>query len=133
MRTAAAVPWMVAWAALAAACTPVHEYRRIVMGAECRILVAADEATADRAAEAAFARLAEVEQALSDWMAGSEVRRLPMRAGEFTTVSADLAAAIAASLAWSERTDGAVDATLGALTGAWRAARRAGTPLDPAE
>ena len=36
-------------AALGAACTPVHEYRRIVMGAECRILVAADEATADRA------------------------------------------------------------------------------------
>jgi thiamine biosynthesis lipoprotein len=103
------------------------------MGAECRILVAADEATADRAAEAAFARLAEVEQALSDWMAGSEVRRLPQRAGEFTTVSPDLAAAIASSLAWSERTDGAFDATLGALTGAWRAARRAGTPLDPAE
>ncbi|MBU3683129.1 MAG: FAD:protein FMN transferase [Phycisphaerales bacterium] len=132
-RTAAAVPWLAAWTALAAACTPVHEYRRIVMGAECRVVVAADEQTADRAAEAAFARLAEVEQALSDWMAGSEVRRLPVRAGEQSAVSADLAAAIAASLAWSERTDGAFDATLGALTGAWRAARRAGTPLDPAE
>ena len=67
-------------AALAAGCTPVHEYRRVVMGAECRILVAADEATADRAAEAAFRRLAEVEQALSDWMAASEVRQLPVRA-----------------------------------------------------
>jgi thiamine biosynthesis lipoprotein len=66
-------------------------------------------------------------------MAASEVRRLPVRAGEQAAVSADLAAAIAASLAWSERTDGAFDATLGALTGAWRAARRAGTPLDPAE
>lgn len=136
-RTAGAVPRLVAclvpWAALAAACTPVHEYRRIVMGAECRILVAADEPTADRAAEAAFARLAEVEQALSDWMAASEVRRLPVRAGERVTVSADLAAAIGASLAWSERTDGAFDATLGALTGAWRAARRTGTPLEPAE
>jgi len=129
VRTAAAV----LCAALAAACTPVHEYRRIVMGAECRILVAADEPAADRAAEAAFERLAEVEQALSDWMAASEVRRLPVRAGERVMVSPDLAAAIAASLAWSERTDGAFDATLGALTGRWRAARRAGTPLDPAE
>ncbi len=120
-------------AALAAGCTPVHEYRRVVMGAECRILVAADEATADRAAEAAFRRLAEVEQALSDWMAAGEVRQLPVRAGESATVGPDLAAAIAASRAWSERTDGAFDATLGALTGAWRAARQAGTPLDPAE
>ena len=81
MGAAAAVPWLAASMALTAACTPVHEYRRIVMGAECRILVAADEPTADRAAEAAFARLAEVEEALSDWMAGSEVRRLPVRAG----------------------------------------------------
>ena len=133
MGAAAAVPWLAASMALTAACTQVHEYRRIVMGAECRILVAADEQTADRAAEAAFARLAEVEEALSDWMAGSEVRRLPVRAGEQAAVSADLAAAIAASLAWSERTDGAFDATLGALTGAWREARRAGTPLDAAE
>ena len=119
--------------ATAVGCAPVHEYRRIVMGAECRILIAADEATADRAADAAFRRLAEVEHALSDWMAASEVRQLPARAGESATVSADLAAAITASLSWSARTGGAFDATLGALTGAWRAARRSGTPLDPAE
>ena len=50
--------------ALAAACTPVHEYRRVVMGAECRILVAADEATADRAAEAAFRRATELSPTL---------------------------------------------------------------------
>ena len=131
-RCAAAVLAALA-AATVAGCERVHEYRRIVMGAECRVLVVADEATADRAAEAAFRRLAEVEQALSDWMAASEVRQLPARAGESATVSPDLAAAIAAALAWSERTDGAFDATLGALTGAWRAARRAGAPLDPAE
>ncbi len=115
---------------VAAGCAaPVHEYRRIVMGAECRILVCADEATADRAAAAAFRRLAEVEESLSDWMAASEARRLPVRAGESVTVSADLASAIEASLAWSARTDGAFDATLGALTGAWRQARRSGVPL----
>ena len=63
---------------------------------------------------AAFKRLAEVEESLSDWMAASEVRRLPVRAGEQVTVSVDLASAIEASLAWSERTGGAFDATLGA-------------------
>ena len=52
-RTAAAVLSL----ALATSCTPVHEYRRVVMGAECRILVCADEATADRAAAAAFLAL----------------------------------------------------------------------------
>ena len=79
MRAAVAA----AFGALAAlggcATAKVHEYRRIVMGAECRILVAADEASADRAAAAAFRRLAEVEESLSDWIPSSEVRRLPAR------------------------------------------------------
>jgi thiamine biosynthesis lipoprotein len=118
---------------LAGCACEVREYRRIVMGAECRILLCADESTADRAAVAAFRRLAEVEEALSDWMVASEVRRLPMRAGERVPVGDNLATALAASLAWSDRTDGAFDATLGALTSAWRSARAAGKPLDPAE
>jgi thiamine biosynthesis lipoprotein len=129
-RAAAAHAALAALAALGGCATPeIREYRRVVMGAECRILVAADEPTADRAADAAFRRLAEVEEALSDWIPSSEVRQLPERAGEPANVGPDLAAAIAASLAWSERTDGAFDATLGALTGAWREARRRGEPL----
>ena len=128
-RAACSAIAVLAAAVVAGCAAPVHEYRRIVMGAECRILVCADEATADRAAVAAFKRLAEVEESLSDWMAASEVRRLPVRAGEQVTVSVDLASAIEASLAWSERTGGAFDATLGALTGAWRQARRTGVPL----
>ena len=129
VRAARAAVAVLAAAVVAGCAAPVREYRRIVMGAECRILVCADEATADRAAVAAFKRLAEVEESLSDWMASSEVRRLPVRAGDAVRVSADLAAAIEASRAWSERTGGAFDATLGALTGAWRQARRTGVPL----
>lgn len=126
---AVALAGCLAWVA-GCAHAQVHEYRRIVMGAECRILVAADEATADRAAAAAFRRLAEVEEALSDWMPSSEARGLPDRAGDTAHVGSDLAAALSASLAWSERTDGAFDATLGALTSAWREARRRGEPLE---
>ena len=129
VRAACAAVAVLAAAVVAGCAAPVREYRRIVMGAECRILVCADEATADRAAVAAFKRLAEVEESLSDWMASSEVRRLPVRAGDAVRVSADLASAIEASRAWSERTGGAFDATLGALTGAWRQARRTGVPL----
>ena len=130
-RAAAGAALLAALGPIAGCATPkVHEYRRIVMGAECRILVAADEPTADRAAAAAFRRLAEVEEALSDWIPSSEVRQLPGRAGDPATVGPDLAAAITASLEWSGRTDGAFDATLGALTSAWREARRRGEPLS---
>lgn len=141
MRTARAARAALVAAAAAtgvlAGCAPraepvdagLHEYRRIVMGAECRIVLAADEAGADRAAAAAFRRLAEVEEALSDWIPSSEVRNLPARAGEHAVVGPDLAGALESSLAWSERTGGAFDATLGALTSSWRDARRRGTPL----
>ena len=51
MRGAAAAA-LAALAALGGCATAeVHEYRRIVMGAECRILVAADEASVMRAVD----------------------------------------------------------------------------------
>lgn len=122
-------------AALPCACTApaVHEYRRVIMGAECRVLVAADPDTAERAAAAAFRRLGQVEEALSDWIASGEVRALPRRAGEAAAIGPDLAAALETSLEWSRRSEGAFDPTLGALTQAWREARRRGVPLGRGE
>ena len=59
-----------------------YEYQRIIMGAPCRLVIhAVDETTADDAAPAAFARMGPMEEALSDWMPASEVRRLPAAAG----------------------------------------------------
>ncbi len=103
------------------------------MGAPCTIvLYAADEAAADAAARAAFARLAQIEEALSDWMPASEVRRLPTRSGVRTELGADLAAALGESLAYARESGGAFDPTLGALTKLWRAARSGGSPPDTA-
>jgi thiamine biosynthesis lipoprotein ApbE len=63
-----------------------YEYQRIIMGAPCRLVIhAADESTADDAAQAVFARMGEIEEALSDWMPESEVRRLPAAAASFPT------------------------------------------------
>jgi len=80
----------------------------------------------EQAAQAAFARMGEMEEALSDWMPASEVRRLPLTAGASTPVGPDLAAALEASLRWNALTDGAFDPTVGALTKLWRGARSAG-------
>ena len=100
------------------AATPApYEYRRIIMGAPCRLVIhATDEQTADDAAQAAFARMGAMEEALSAWMPASEVCRLPAAAGDVTQVGADLGAALEASLRWNALTDGAFDPTMGALT-----------------
>ena len=131
----AAVAALVAVAFACVGCSPQptaatrapYEYQRIIMGAPCRLVVhAADELTADDAAQAAFARMGTMEEALSDWMPQSEVRRLTAAAGAVTPVGVDLGAALEASLRWSALTVGAFDPTVGALTKLWRTARRAG-------
>ena len=124
------------WCAVAATgcATEAFEYRRIVMGAECRIVLhAPDRAAADDAARAAYARLAEVEESLSDWLATSEVRSLPTAPGRTVEVSPILAEALAASFEASRASGGAFDPSMGALTKLWRAARRDGRVPGDAE
>lgn len=114
--------------------TEAFEYRRIVMGAECRLVLhAASQAAADAAARAAFARLAAIEESLSDWMPSSEVRSLPTEPGRQVSVSPALAEALAASIGISRASDGAFDPAIGALTKLWRAARRDGRIPSDAE
>ena len=116
-----------AQAAASAPATEAFEYRRIVMGAECRLVLHAEsQSTADAAARAAFARLAAIEESLSDWMPSSEVRSLPTEPGREVPVSPVLAAALSASIEVSRASDGAFDPAIGALTKLWRAARRDG-------
>jgi thiamine biosynthesis lipoprotein len=101
------------------------EYSRLCMGVEARIVLhAANKASAERAADAAFARLAALDAALSDWNPQSELSRAVAGAAAAPVkISADLEKVLARALDVSRRTDGAFDPTLGPLTELWRAAR----------
>jgi len=115
------------------ACTRLErfEYSQVHMGVRVRVIVYADTATASRAASAAFARVAELDAALSDYRAGSEINRLADRAGESVRVGEDLYAVLELALRLARESGGAFDPTVGPLTRLWRAARRSGTLPAP--
>jgi len=88
------------------------------MGTLVRIQVyAAGAAQAQVAFQAGFARIAALDDALSDYKPDSELNRLP------NPVSVDLFRVLAAAQALAVETDGAFDVTVGPLTRLWRAGR----------
>lgn len=101
------------------------EYRQRHMGMQVRlVLYAANEPAADRAASAAFDRIAQLENVLSRWRDASELNQLCARAGEGpVSVSEDLFAVLRQAQALSRRSDGAFDITVGPLVALWREAR----------
>src|SRR5256884_6170140 len=90
------------------------------------VVYAADDATARRAARAASARIAELEDVMSDYRPESEVRRLAARAGEPVRVSDDLFVVLARAVDLWRRSEGAFDVTVGPFVELWRTARRTG-------
>jgi len=103
------------------------EFTRPQMGLPFRIvLYAPDAATANAAAEAAFARISQLNDSLSDYDADSELSRLSRTSGEdrAVPVSADLWAVLERSQALARRTDGSFDVTVGPVVNLWRKARR---------
>jgi len=112
-----------------------HEYRQVHMGVQARLVLwTPDEPTARRAATAAFARLATVEAALSDWLVDGELARLEASATAAPVeVSEDLFSCLSRSLEIARASDGAFDPTLGRLTRLWRQARRTGVAPTPAQ
>ncbi|MBI4408598.1 MAG: FAD:protein FMN transferase, partial [Gemmatimonadetes bacterium] len=98
------------------------------MGVSTRVvLYAPSDSAAQRAARAAFARIAALEQVLSDYQPDSEVRRLCARAGgPAVAVSGDLAFALRRALGLARETDGAFDVTVQPVAALWRTARRTG-------
>lgn len=111
------------------------EFHRIEMGVEFRIEVyGCDSAAANKAAEAAFDRIRELNGLMSDYSADSEVRRLcdTAEAGQPITISRDLFRVLAASVSLWRESDGAFDVTVGPLTKLWRRARRRGE-MPPAD
>jgi thiamine biosynthesis lipoprotein len=108
------------------------EYVRPKMGGPFRVvLYAPDEAAASRAAEAAFARVDELNAALSDYQPESELSRLSQRTldgpmAEPVRVSEALWHVLRQGQAIAERTGGAFDVTVGPYMRLWRRARELG-------
>jgi thiamine biosynthesis lipoprotein len=103
-----------------------YEFRQTHMGSEFRlVLYCADGATARRASDIAYARIAALDLALSDYNPESELMRLCERAGKGpVAVSEDLYRVLAKSLEMSRASDGAFDVTVGPVVHLWRRARR---------
>ncbi len=103
------------------------EYTQPQMGSPFRIvLYAADKPFADAAAGAAFARIKQLNDILSDYDADSEVSRLSQSSGQGKTVpvSDDLWRVLKRSQQLAQETDGAFDITCGPVVSLWRKARR---------
>jgi thiamine biosynthesis lipoprotein len=105
------------------------------MGLPFRIvLYAPDQATARSAADAAFVRIQQLNNILSDYEAESELSRLARTSGtgQAVTLSDDLWRVLTRAQAMSKRSQGAFDVTVGPLVDLWRKARRLRKLPDPA-
>jgi FAD:protein FMN transferase len=88
-------------------------------------LYAPDENTANRALDAAFARIAALDACLSDYAPESELVKLSQTAptAEPVALSDDLFAVLSRAQEISRQSHGAFDVTVGPLTKLWRRAR----------
>ncbi len=102
------------------------EFSQPHMGTQFQIIVyAPDAATASRASDAAFERIARLDDTMSDYHPSSELMFLCQRAGgQPVPVSEDLFQVLARSQELAERTNGAFDVTVGPVVRLWRRARR---------
>jgi len=111
-----------------------YEFGRVVMGVPFRItLYSGEEASANAAAQAAFARVKELNALFSDYDPDSELSRLCRDAlpGQPRRVSKELSFVLARSLELSKRSEGAFDVSIGPVVNLWRRARRKKALPDP--
>lgn len=104
-----------------------YEFSELHMGMEFKLIFyAPSQPAANTAAAAAYARIAELDQCLSDYLPESELNRLTATAGtgQNVPVSDDLWTVLRTAQELAEATDGAFDVTVGPLTKLWRRARR---------
>ena len=110
--------------------TPLRrfEYSEVAMGVRARIVAyARSESAATSACRAALQRIADLEDAMSDYRPASELMRLSAKAGgPPVRVSKDLLSILQRSQEFSRKSRGAFDVTVGPLVKLWRQARRSG-------
>jgi thiamine biosynthesis lipoprotein len=109
------------------------EFSEPHMGTTFRLVVYAhDQALANQAARAAFARVAELDTCLSDYKQTSELMQLCQKAGgPPVPVSDDLFRVLDYAQTVSRMSDGAFDVSVGPLTRLWRLSRRTHQMPDP--
>lgn len=102
------------------------EFRKVLMGVECRIvLYAHDEVVARRACAAAFDRIAQLDAVMSDYRPDSELMRVCAKAHEAPMkVSDDLFVVLKTAQEIAEASGGAFDITVGPFVALWRQARK---------
>ncbi|NQW04298.1 MAG: FAD:protein FMN transferase [Acidobacteria bacterium] len=109
------------------------EYTQVHMGIPVRIvLYAADETSAMRAATAAFARIGELDRAMSDYRPDSDIREVARRAPAAVPVAPDVFRAVTRAIEIARATDGAFDPTVAPLVELWRDARATSRLPPPA-
>lgn len=106
-----------------------YEFEEPHMGTIFRItFFAPDKETAEKAVKAGFARVAELNQIMSDYLATSELMELCKKnattAGEPIKVSKDLFTILAKGREISELSEGTFDYTVGPVVKLWRRARK---------
>jgi FAD:protein FMN transferase len=105
-----------------------YEFEEPQMGVPFRIvLYATNETHAQKAANAAFTRIAELNAIMSDYETDSELSKLSRSSEEGSPevrVSEDLWRVLEPAQRLAAETDGAFDITIGPCVGLWRKARR---------
>ena len=111
-----------------------RQYVQVLMGVQVRVvLYTTDENSAKTAAKAAFERVAELEDIMSDYQRDSELMRLCRRAGTGPVkVSDELFEVLDYARRVSEASNGAFDITIGPLVQLWRDSRKSKKLPDPA-
>jgi thiamine biosynthesis lipoprotein len=102
------------------------EFSQPHMGTTVRVVLYSREEPAARgAADAALARIAELDRTLSDYRAESELSRVTRgRVGQPIPVGRDMLAVLQSAQDLAVRSGGAFDITVGPLSKLWRRARR---------
>lgn len=99
------------------------------------VLYSEDDSIASKAANAAFARIEDLNQIMSDYEENSELNQLSRTSGsgEAVKVSDDLFAVLKESVRMAEMTDGLFDITIGPMSKFWRVVRMSPDPQLPTD